>query len=52
MPDSAIVTAERDTGVMRSVSGLTPEKASEAALNDSMRFYDDLEAQMGDKFCT
>ena len=31
MPDSAIVTVER-TGVMRSVIGLTPEKASEAAL--------------------
>jgi len=36
VPDSAIVTAERDTGVMRSVSGLTPEKASEAALKESI----------------
>ena len=36
MPDSAIVAAERDTGVMRSVSGLTPEKASEAALKESI----------------
>ena len=35
MPDSAIVTVER-TGVMRSVSGLTPEKASEAALKESI----------------
>ena len=35
VPDSAIVTVER-TGVMRSVIGLTPEKASEAALKDNI----------------